>query len=191
MSITYALAKKNNNSFVLTCLWHDDSWYYASVLSGEKSCVICCRVSIVESVFSCRKFWLLRWMMVVISNGEHCCELFELFHKDSIQSQSQKPDLWIKFIAGPIIPSCRSWLLKIIPLPFAVRSKFSIHILLVCAMSGGEIRISVRSFCYLNSFVLDKRSGNWLEQIAFLSQFSIFGPLKIVLSEPFILLCLH
>ena len=104
-------------------------------------------------------------MMVVISNGEHCCQLFELFHKGSIQSQSQKLDLWIKFITGPIIPSCRSWLLKIIPLPFAVRSKFSIHILLVCAMPGGEIRISVRSFFYLNYFFLDKRSGNWLEQI--------------------------
>ena len=60
---------------------------------------------------------------------------------------------WIKFIAAPIIPSCRSWLLKIIPL-FSVRSKFSIHVLLVCAISGGEIVISLRSFFNLNSVVL-------------------------------------
>ena len=28
-------------------------------------------------------------MMIVTSNGEHCCEFFELFHKDNIQSQMQ------------------------------------------------------------------------------------------------------
>ena len=73
--------------------------------------------------------------------------------------------LWIKFIAAPIIPSCRSWLLKIISLSFAVRSKFWIHLLLVCAISGGEIGISLRSFFNLNSFVLDKRFNNWLAKI--------------------------
>ena len=73
--------------------------------------------------------------------------------------------LWIKFIAVPVIPSCRSWLLKIISLSFAVRSKFSIHVLLVCATSGGEIGISLRSFLNLNSLVLDKRFDNWLEKV--------------------------
>ena len=28
-------------------------------------------------------------MMIITSNGEHCYELFELFHKDSFQSQMQ------------------------------------------------------------------------------------------------------
>ena len=72
---------------------------------------------------------------------------------------------WIKFIAAPTIPSCRSWLLKIISLSFSVRSKFSIHVLLVCAISGGEIVISLRSLFNLNSVVLDKRFDNWLEKI--------------------------
>ena len=112
--------------------------------------------------------------MIVISNGEHC-ELFELFHKGSIQNQMQSREteigwkvqktLWIKFTAAPIVPSGRSWLLKIISLSFAVRSKLSIHVLLVCAISGGEIGISLRSFFNLNSFVLDKRFNNWLAKI--------------------------
>ena len=58
-------------------------------------------------------------MMVVMSSGEQCCELFELFCKESIQSQMQSREteigwgnfLWIKLIAAPIIPSCKSWFL--------------------------------------------------------------------------------
>ena len=74
-----------------------------------------------------------------------CCELFELFRKDSIQSQMQNREMeigyvyWYKSIAAPIIPSCRSWLLKIISLSFAVKSKFWIHALLVSAISGGDL----------------------------------------------------
>ena len=77
--------------------------------------------------------------------------------------------LWIKFIAASIIPSCRSWWLKIISLSFTVRSKFSIHVLLVCAISGGEIGISLRSFFKLIFFVFDRRFDNWLEKVVGLS----------------------
>ena len=130
--------------------------------------------------------------------------------------------LWIKFIAAPIIPSCRYWLLKIISLSFAVKSKFWIYLLLVCAISGGEIGISLRCFFNLNSFVLDEHFDNWLEKIVSFSvrifnlyyyyyyycyyyyyyyfYFTIkmkqgflksFHPLKIVLNEPFVPLCLQ
>ena len=34
-------------------------------------------------------------MIIVISNGEPCCELFELFHKVSIQSQMQNREMAI------------------------------------------------------------------------------------------------
>ena len=46
-----------------------------------------------------------------------------------------------------------------------MRSKFSIHVLLVCATSDGEIGISLRSFLNLNSLALDKRFDNWLEKV--------------------------
>lgn len=72
--------------------------------------------------------------------------------------------LWIMFLAAPLIPSCRSWLLKTISESSAIRSKFWIHALLVCAISGGDIRISLRSFFNLNSLYLDKRFDNQLER---------------------------
>ena len=65
------------------------------------------------------------------------------------------------------------------------------HVLLVCAVSGGELGISLRSCFDLNFVVLDKGSDKWLEKTVFLSEFSIFGQFKIVLNEPFFLLCLQ
>ena len=55
MSVEYAI-EKTPQSVVPTCLWHGDNWYCGNVPSGEKSCCICCRVSVVGSVFKLSKF---------------------------------------------------------------------------------------------------------------------------------------
>ena len=91
MSIEYAIAK-TPQSVVPTCLWHGDSWYCGKILPGRKAILFIAESQKLDQCLSCRKFWHLRRIMITISNGEHCCELFELFHKDSTQSQMQSRD---------------------------------------------------------------------------------------------------
>ena len=88
MSIEYAIAK-TPQSVVSTCLWHGDSWYCGNMLPGRKAISFVAESQKLDQCLSCRKFWHLRRMMITVSNGEHCCELFELFHKESTQSQMQ------------------------------------------------------------------------------------------------------
>ena len=85
MSIECAIAK-TPQSVVPTYLWHGDSWYCGNMLSGEKSCFICCRVSKVGSVFKLSKilndnnyihWWSLLWIIWIVSQS-------------SIQSQMQR-----------------------------------------------------------------------------------------------------
>ena len=96
MSIEYAIAK-TQQSVVPTWLGHGVSWYFGNVFSGEKSCFTCCKVSKFGSVFKLSKILILFWMMIIISNEEHCYGLFELFLKDTIQSQMQSKEMEIEW----------------------------------------------------------------------------------------------